>query len=245
MNHVQNVVKNSYLFRITFWHIFDKKVLVSQFGDQGTIKKVINNVQNIQEHVLDKFWVQLMRLNLLKHEKTTNGPPPGLTDKSVPGRYHIVLNRFQKVSVKQKKWNAKPKPPSKKKVTKRKSMRSKIFCSVWSLDIIRHYTNSFGGKQRVKNFLDTFKIQNSPSKVIKCQNILPITTFENVEKMQSSHVLEAQIISTCRMALLFCSVCSLDICMLISLVRKVDWRAHMVARALSASKDDWENVIFL
>ena len=44
----------------------------------------------------------------------------------------------------------------------------------------------------------------------KCQNILPITTFENVEKMQSSHVLEAQIISTCRMALLFCSVCSLD-----------------------------------
>ena len=64
-------------------------------------------------------------------------------------------------------------------------------------------------KQRVKKFLGVFKIQNSPSKVIKYQNILPITTFENVEKMQRSHVLEAQINFTCRMNLLFCSTYSL------------------------------------
>ena len=75
MNHVQNVEKNSYLFSITFGHIFDQKVLVSHFWEQGTIKKVINNVQNIQEHVLDKFWVQLMRLNILKHEKITTLTP--------------------------------------------------------------------------------------------------------------------------------------------------------------------------
>ena len=53
--------------------------------DQVTVKKVIVNVQNIQENALNKFWVQLMRQNLLKHEKITNGPPTGLTDKSVPG----------------------------------------------------------------------------------------------------------------------------------------------------------------
>ena len=50
-----NVVKNPYLFRITFGHIFDKKVLVSHVSDQVTVKKVIVNVQNIQENVLNKF----------------------------------------------------------------------------------------------------------------------------------------------------------------------------------------------
>ena len=45
----------------------------------------------------------------------------------------------------------------------------------------------------------------------KWQNILLITKFENVEKMHWAHVLEAQMVSIRRMALLFCSTHSLDI----------------------------------
>ena len=45
----------------------------------------------------------------------------------------------------------------------------------------------------------------------KWQNILPIPKLENVEKMHWAHVLEAQMASMRRMALLFCSIHSLDI----------------------------------
>ena len=45
----------------------------------------------------------------------------------------------------------------------------------------------------------------------KWQNILPILKLENVEKMYWAHVLEAQMVSIRRMALLFCSTHSLDI----------------------------------
>ena len=68
-----------------------------------------------------------------------------------------------------------------------------------------------GGKHCVKNFWDGFKIQNSLSKVEKSQNILPIPTLENVEKMYWAHVLEAQMVSIRRMALIFSSTHSLDI----------------------------------
>ena len=44
----------------------------------------------------------------------------------------------------------------------------------------------------------------------KWQNILPIPKLENVEKMHWAHVLEAQMVSIRRMALLFCSTHSLD-----------------------------------
>ena len=39
----------------------------------------------------------------------------------------------------------------------------------------------------------------------KWQNIIPITKLENVEKMHWVHVLEAQMASMRRMALIFCS----------------------------------------
>ena len=45
----------------------------------------------------------------------------------------------------------------------------------------------------------------------KWQNILPIPKLENVEKMHWAHVLEAQMVSIRRMALLFCSTHSLSI----------------------------------
>ena len=45
----------------------------------------------------------------------------------------------------------------------------------------------------------------------KWQNILPILQFENVEKMHWADDLEAQMASMRRMALLFCSIHSLDI----------------------------------
>ena len=45
----------------------------------------------------------------------------------------------------------------------------------------------------------------------KRQNILPIPMLENVEKMHWAHVLEAQMATMRRMALLFCSIHSLDI----------------------------------
>ena len=51
------------------------------------------------------------------------------------------------------------------------------------------------------------KIENSLSKVEKCQNILLITKLENVEKMHWAHVLEAQIASMRRMALFFVLHC--------------------------------------
>ena len=63
----------------------------------------------------------------------------------------------------------------------------------------------------MKTFLGGFRIHNSLSKVEKCQNILRITKLENVEKVHWAHVLEAQMVSIRRMALLFCSTHSLDI----------------------------------
>ena len=69
----------------------------------------------------------------------------------------------------------------------------------------------FGGQSCLKTFLGGFKIQNSISKVEKCQNILRITKLENVEKIHRDHVLEAQMISIHYMAVLFCSTHSLDI----------------------------------
>ena len=45
----------------------------------------------------------------------------------------------------------------------------------------------------------------------KWQNILLITKLENIEKMHWAHVLEAQMASMRRMALLFCSIHFLDI----------------------------------
>ena len=45
----------------------------------------------------------------------------------------------------------------------------------------------------------------------KWQNILPIPKLENVETMHWAHVLESQMVSIRRMALLFCSTHSLDI----------------------------------
>ena len=45
----------------------------------------------------------------------------------------------------------------------------------------------------------------------KWHNILLITQVENVEEMHCAHVLEAQMASMRRMALLFCSIHSLDI----------------------------------
>ena len=60
-------------------------------------------------------------------------------------------------------------------------------------------------KSCLKIFLGGFKIQNSLSKVEKCQNILRITKLENVEKIHRDHVLEAQMVSIHYMAVLFCS----------------------------------------
>ena len=44
---------------------------------------------------------------------------------SVQQKKKVSVKQKKKVSVKQKKQNAKPKPPSKRKATRRKSMRSK------------------------------------------------------------------------------------------------------------------------
>ena len=49
------------------------------------------------------------------------------------------------------------------------------------------------------------------SETQKWQNILLITKLENVEKMHWAHVLEAQMASMRRMALLFCFTHSIDI----------------------------------
>ena len=68
-----------------------------------------------------------------------------------------------------------------------------------------------GCNRWVKKILDGFKIENSLSKVEKCQNILLITKLENVGKMHWADDLEAQMASMRRMALLFCSIHSLDI----------------------------------
>ena len=62
-----------------------------------------------------------------------------------------------------------------------------------------------GDKSCFKNFLGGFKIQNSLSKVEKCQNILRITKLESVEKIHRDHVLEVQMLSIHYMAVLFCS----------------------------------------
>ena len=55
------------------------------------------------------------------------------------------------------------------------------------------------------------KIENSLSKVEKCQNILLITKFENVEKIHWAHVLEAQMASMRRMTLFLWFADFLDI----------------------------------
>ena len=44
-----------------------------------------------------------------------------------------------------------------------------------------------GCNQCVKKILGGFKIENSLSKVEKCQNILLFTKLENVEKMRWTH----------------------------------------------------------
>ena len=87
---------------------------------------------------------------------------------------------------------------------------------IFLVDILSRYLTTlqkfiWGGKHCVKNFWDGFKIQNSLSKVEKKQNILPIPTLENVEKMYWAHLSEAQMVSICRMALIFSSTHSLDI----------------------------------
>merc|ERR1719483_1909338 len=81
-----------------------------------------------------------------------------------------------------------------------------LFCSKHSLDIVLTTLQKliWGVTNASKKNLGDFKIENSLSKVEKCQNILLIIKLENVEKMHWAHVLEAQMAFMRRMALVFC-----------------------------------------
>ena len=100
--------------------------------------------------------------------------------------------------------------------------RKWLLCVVWlcffvlhTLQISYHIAKTYlGCNQCVKKILGGCKIENSLSKVEKCQNILLITKLENVEKMHWAHVLEAQMASMCLIALLFCSLHSSDMVLL-------------------------------
>jgi len=58
-----------------------------------------------------------------------------------------------------------------------------LFCSTYSLDIVLHSPNLFGGdKNCFKKILEASKTQKLPSQVEKCQNFLDLTELENVFK---------------------------------------------------------------
>ena len=97
--------------------------------------------------------------------------------------------------------------------------RKWLLCIVWlcffvlhTLQISYYITKTYlGCNQCVKKILGGCKVENSLSKVEKCQNILLITKLENVEKIHWAHVFDAQMAFTRRMALLFYFTHFLDI----------------------------------